>query len=107
MTDDYGDLLTMLDEDRIHADDSATVKAAVLTDGRANGGNVDPNRVRKMLTNQHGLIVFHKTIGPAYHALRTAGLIVPNGWVVSDDKAGRNAGKPARAYVLTAAGWSA
>lgn len=104
MSNDFGDLLTLIDSDRIHADDSATVKAAILADGQANGGSVDPNRVRKMLTNEHGLTVYHRTIGAAYYALRTAGLIERDGITESDDKAGRNAGRIIRTYRLTEAG---
>lgn len=106
MSDDYGDLLTTLDEDRIHAADSTTIKAAILADGKANGGTINPNRVRKMLTNEHGLTVWHKAVGPAYYALRSAGLIERAGLAESDDKAGRNAGKPIRLYALTEAGWA-
>lgn len=105
--------------DAIHHDpapsaheDSQRIRDAILADGRAHGGHVSRNRVRKSLTNPSGhLDVYHKRIGPAYSALRAEGLIEasrdPLQIEVSDDVQGGNAGKLSRMLFLTEKGWRA
>lgn len=102
-------LLDLLDRDPIHATDADRIKAAIIADGKAHGGRVDQNRVRKVLTNSGGhLDVYPRCVGPAYHALYRKGLISPLGYIDENhDRAGRNFGKPAMGYELTDAGWAA
>lgn len=107
----YGDLLQMLADhpSPVHQDDADRIRAAILADGRAHAGEVDPNRVRDALTNRSGeLDVWHKAVGPQYAKLRALKLIEqrPNP-ILSTDRRGRNAGKWIHAYRLTAAGWHA
>lgn len=106
----FGGLLLMIDEHPSpqHLADSARVKAAIIADGNANDGEVDPNRVRAALralpvTEQP----MHKNVGAAYAALRAAGFIERAGLGESDDFEGGNAGKPIRLYRLTEKEWSA
>ena len=109
-TDDHDDLMSLIDSDPLHRDDSARIKAAILADGKAHQGQVDPNRVRLALRNDSGeLDVFHKNVGPAYSSLKAAGLIAEGAPIRSEDtsKRGRNAGRWIPTYTLTAAGWSA
>jgi hypothetical protein len=43
--------------------------------------------------------VYPRVVGATVHALASRGCLVPTGdWVVSDDVAGRNSGKPMRVY---------
>lgn len=103
MNTDQLDLLATVAADRIHTEDRATVEAAIRADAAANGGHVDPNRVRESLTNQYGLTVYSRVIGATYSALRQAGVIRADGWTTSTDVTGGNAGKPARTYRLVTA----
>lgn len=108
--DDHDDLMALIDSDPIHADDSARIKAAIIADGKAHGGHIDPNRVRAALRNASGeLDVWHKSVGPAYSSLKAAGLISESVAIRSEDhsKRGRNAGRWISSYVITAAGWQA
>ncbi len=104
----FADLMSLLDNDPTHATDSARIRAAILADGKAHGGRVSANRVRRALTNSGGhLDVYPRCIGPAYHGMVRAGLLRTLGYVdVNEDSAGRNQGKPAMAYQLTAEGWA-
>ena len=88
-----------------NADQTERIKAAILADGRAHFGIVNPNRVRKVLRD---MPLFHKRIGPAYSSLRAAGLIAKRDEPIkSDDHEGGNAGRWIACYELTDAGWSA
>lgn len=57
-------------------------------------GHIDPNALRPLVRG----VVAPKRIGAFTHRAKCAGLIADDGWVVSDDATGRNAGRPARAY---------
>lgn len=105
----YGDLLQLIDTDPLHKRDGDRIRATILADGRANDGRISANRVREALTNDGGhLDVYPRCIGPAYNGLVRSGLIRTLGYIdVNRDQAGRNYGKPAMAYALTEAGWSA
>ena len=106
MSGDFGDQLALIDSDPQprNQDMTATIKAAILRDGREHGGDINPNRVRSALRDQP---LFHKRIGAAYYSLRAAKLIERAGVIESDDVAGKNAGRLIRSYRLTEAGWSA
>jgi hypothetical protein len=76
------------------------VEAAIRGDAASHSGHIDPNRVRALLTNEHGLTVYPRVIGATYSALRQAGVLIADGWTTSTDVRGGNAGKPARLYRL-------
>lgn len=61
-------------------------------------GRIDPNRLRPLLRG----VVAPRRIGAFTNRAKAEGLIADTGeWVVSDDAAGRNGGKPCRVYRLT------
>ena len=95
---DQGSLLDLIASDPVHRDDRARVEAAIRGDAASHSGHIDPNRVRALLTNDYGLDVYPRVLSATYSALRRAGVIVPDGWTVNTDRAGGNAGKPARTY---------
>lgn len=68
-------------------------------------GYVDPNRVRASLTNEYGLVVEPRRYSSFWlrAASKKAGFLVADGWVINDDHASGNAGKPARRYSLRSA----
>lgn len=89
------------------ADATARIKAAILAHGKANGGVINPNLIRRTLRE---ITPRHKRIGPAYSSLRAAGLIAKNPreqQVQSDDTEGGNAGRWIDTYRLTEKGWQA
>lgn len=61
---------------------------------RIGGGFVDPNALRARVRGE----VAPKRCGAFVSRAIARDLIVPDGWVVSDDRAGKNCGKPARRY---------
>jgi hypothetical protein len=61
-------------------------------------GLLDPNRVRELLSNDHGLTVNPRQLSATYSSLRGKGVIVPTGWTTNTDVSGGNAGKPLRTY---------
>ena len=61
-------------------------------------GALDPNRVRQLLSNDHGLTVNPRQLSATYSSLRQKGTIVPTGWTTNTDVSGGNAGKPLRTY---------
>lgn len=77
-------------------EDRNLIARAIRDDAAANGGRVDPNRVRRALAGQ----VKPQRVGPVYRLLAQQGVIRPDGWVVSDDKHGRNSGRPVRVWIF-------
>ena len=60
---------------------------------------LDPNRVRTLLSNDHGLTVNPRQLSATYSSLRSQGVIVWTGqYTINDDVHGGNAGKPLRTY---------
>jgi hypothetical protein len=96
------DLLDLIASDRLHADDSATVVAAIRATAAEHAGVVDPNRVRALLRNEHGSVVTPQVIGATYQALAKAGVLVADGWVITEGSTSGNNGRPARRYRLVA-----
>lgn len=94
-------LLAVIAGDPVHAEDRRRVVAAIVADADTNGGQVDPNRVRAALTNDHGLDVTPQGLSATYSALRVAGAIEATGWGWNADTRSRNSGKPMRLYRLT------
>lgn len=95
--DNTAAVLDLIAADDIHARDRAAITEAILADGKAHGGEVDPNRVRDAIPAW----VYSRVIGATYRVLATKGVLVPDGWVISTDVKGRNSGRPARKYRLT------
>ena len=99
--DDTASLLDLIAEDwRPFAEaDRNTIATAIREDAEAHGGEVHPNRVRAALA---GLPVIEQPkptrVGPTYRALCLSGVIAENGWDISNDTHGKNAGKPCRIY---------
>jgi len=90
-------ILRLVDGDPIHERDRAEIVAEIVAAGREHRlRHVDPNAVRARLAGS----VYPRCIGAVYAALRYAGVLEPVSWTTSTDKAGRNAGKPARVYRL-------
>ncbi len=79
--------------ERSHA---AMIAAAETSADRA---TIDPNVVRRLLSNDHGLTVDPRILSAQYAALRARGVIQRTGhYVESDDRLGRNGGKLLRTY---------
>ena len=74
------------------------IVAAIVTDATCHGDIVDSNRVRRLLSNDHGLTVPPRQLSATYSALAARGFLEPAGWTTSDDVRGGNAGKPARLW---------
>jgi hypothetical protein len=74
---------------------AAFIAAAETSDDHA---TIDPNAVRALLSNEHGLTVPPRMLSAAYSVLRAEGVIEHVGWTTNTDHAGGNAGKPARLY---------
>jgi hypothetical protein len=91
------DVLALVAGDPLHHRDREAVIDAILRVGRANGGRVDADRVREQLPRW----VYPRVIGPVYRALACAGVLELDGWKVSEDRKGRNSGRPQRVYQLT------
>lgn len=69
---------------------------AVRQIARANQGHVSQNALRPLIRGQ----VAPKRVGAFYHRACAQGLLVATGqWEVSDDRVGRNAGRPMRTYL--------
>lgn len=77
------------------------IRAAITADGRAHGGEVNPNRVRAALSNHHGLTVPPRMLSATYGVMRAEGLIERHGWIENDDTKGGNAGKFVHRWWLT------
>lgn len=98
---DTAELLTTVNADwrPFATDDRNTVAAAILDDARAHDGQVSANRVRAALA---ALPVLQQPaphrVGPVYLYLRHHRVLVVDGWETSDDRQGKNAGKPCRTY---------
>lgn len=93
--------LDVIAADVVHEQDRMIVLDAIMEDANGHDWQIDPNRVRTALTNQHGLIVTPQVVGAVYSTLRSRKVIEATGWVLSTDRAGGNANKPVRTYTLT------
>lgn len=95
-------LLDLIAGDPIHAGDRRRIVAAIVRDARRHGGKVDMNRVRIELTAPESghLTVYPRVIGAVVYALSAKGALVASGWLINEDRHGRNSGKPLRAWRL-------
>jgi hypothetical protein len=89
-----GSLLDLIADCYTHTRQREAVERAILEVACDYEGRIDPNVVRRRIPTW----VQPQVVGPTYRAMCKAGLIEPDGWVVSDDLKGRNSGKPSRAY---------
>lgn len=89
-----GAILDLIAGDPLHERDrEAIVDAIRLSVGP--DGTTSANAWRPLVPSW----VYHRVVGATVHALSRVGYLVPTGdWVVSDDVAGRNSGKPMRVY---------
>ena len=106
MTTDAPDLLDLLaavaDNPHPAAErDRAHIVAAMVAAAELDHGTVDPNRVRALLSNDHGLTVAPRMLSATYSHLRREGVLTPVGWTTNRDVRGGNAGKPLRLYRWT------
>lgn len=77
------------------------IRAAIVADGRAHGGEVSPNRVRAALSNRHGLTVPPRMLSATYGVMRAEGLLERHGWIENDDVRSGNRGKFVHRWWLT------
>lgn len=64
-------------------------------------GQIDPNRVRRFVTNRHGLVIEPRRYSAFWSkAASKGGFLVKDGWTLNDDVKGGNRGKPQRTYRL-------
>lgn len=96
--DDTADLLTLVaDAGHVSADYEWSVfEDAVKTVAHAHGGKVDQNDVRPLIRGK----VAPKRIGAFWRRACCEGWLHAEGYSISDDTEGRNAGRPMRCYVL-------
>jgi hypothetical protein len=74
--------------------DRNLIARAIRDDAEAHGGHVSANRVRRRIPARVG----PQRVGPVYRALCLQGVLAVDGWEVSNDRNGKNAGKPCRTY---------
>lgn len=87
-------VLALVSGDHVHARDRAAVVDAIAESVRPDG-TTDANAWRPLIP----LYVYPRVVGATVNALMKAGVLVPTGqWVVSDDRKGRNSGRPMRMY---------
>lgn len=60
-----------------------------------NDGLIDQNRTRPLLRGE----IAPRRVGAFFHRATKAGLIRAEGWTTSDDREGKNSGRPCRSYV--------
>ena len=108
MTADALDLLELLaaiadDPNPLAERNRRRIIGAMIADAEAHGDEVNPNRVRALLSNEHGLDVNPRMLSAMYSRLRAQGVLRHDGWTTSTDVRGGNAGKPARTWRWVAA----
>lgn len=90
-------LLALIDGDPIHAADRARVINAIIATADADADRVDPNRLRRRLTDEHGRsTVYPAVIGSTFSALAARGVLVSIGWTTTAGSKSHNNGRPAR-----------
>lgn len=83
------------------AHDWSLFKRACYKAANTDGGRVDPNTVRGLLSNEYGLTIEPRRYSAFWsRAAGRDGFLVKDGWVVNEDKRGKNAGRPQRCYRL-------
>lgn len=87
---------SLVTADPSHQADVQAVIDAIEMDAAAHDGEVDPNRVRRLLPSW----VQPQTVGATYNALVTQHRLERVGWTTNEDRRGRNVGKPLMTYRL-------
>ena len=92
------------DEDwqRFRESCEAVADADDMAPGWQSSRYVNPNLVRQLLTNNHGLTIEPRRYSAFWHRASRGkdAFLVADGWVTNTDHAGGNAGKPLRRYRL-------
>ena len=97
---EQGDLLELVARGNV-ATDAADREWDFFVNALENVGAVD-GRISANVMREHVRgVVAPKRIGAFTSRAVARGLIVPDGWELSDDRQGGNAGRPARCYRLT------
>jgi len=87
-------VLALIAGDPIHARDRAAIVDAIRASVRPDG-TVSSNDWRPRIPTW----CYPAVVGATVNALAKAGVLIPTGqWVTSDDRKGRNTGKPSRSY---------
>lgn len=93
------DTLNLLGVDPTHRTDRDIVEDAVEALAADRGGMIDPNELRERLKGDDGRPrVASPTIGSAINAMARAGVITPDGWVITTGSPTGNNGRPARRW---------
>jgi hypothetical protein len=95
--DDTASLLDLIAEEHpatLSEDEEWTYFLGVLEDVAREHGVIDQNLTRPRLRGQ----IKSSRTGAFFHRAARAGLIRAAGWTVSDDREGKNSGKPTRSY---------
>lgn len=88
-----------VDADHRREADRGRVDDAIRRVAARDRGLVDPNAVRALLADANGALdVNPRTLSARYSGLSRAGVLRQEGWTVSTDTHGKNAGKPARVW---------
>ena len=96
--DDTADLLGLIAEDPRKDDEYALFLRACWQDAMAHGHYVSVQRVRRRMSNEHGLIVHPRTYSAFWSRACAKGgpMVTTVEWDLNDDKRGKNSGKPQR-----------
>ena len=87
-------ILDLIAGDPIHDRDREAIVNAIRASVR-DDGTVCSNDWRDAIPAW----VYSRVVGATVHALAAAGVLVPTGeWQISDDRKGRNSGRPCRTY---------
>lgn len=90
-------LLALIDGDPIHAADRARVINAIIATADADNDRIDPNQLRRRLTDGNGQsTVYPATTGATVNALAVRGVLVSIGWTTTEGSTSGNNGRPAR-----------
>ena len=97
--EDTAALLDAVGTDWTHERDIERIDAAIRQCAAEHDGQVVPHWVQPHLLDRYGqLDVNPRVLSARYGVLARAGVLVPTGWVVSEDHRGGNAGRPTRTY---------
>jgi hypothetical protein len=87
-------VLALIAGDIVHKRDRAAVVEAIAASVRPDG-TTDANAWRPLIPPY----VYPRVVGATVNALTKAGVLIPTGqWVISDDRKGRNSGRPMRVW---------
>lgn len=87
-------VLALIAGDPLHARDRAAIIDAIAASVRPDS-TIDANAWRPLIPTW----VHPRVIGATVNALMKVGVLIPTGqWVISDDRKGRNSGRPMRSY---------